>query len=84
MAVSVLGKDRGTVEDVIRKKRISFKFLYDPNGKVAELFSGKEYPGVCPLTNIFIIGKDGKIVYTGRYPGTDEAEIISQLNGASR
>lgn len=84
VAVSMIGEDRETVKNVISKKKVTFRFLYDPKNEATELYSGGERPGVCPLRNIFIIQKDGKIAYAGRYPGTQEAEIISQLNEAMK
>jgi peroxiredoxin len=80
IAISQLGKDKKTVEDSIRKNKLTLRFLYDPQGKVTELFSGKYVPGVCPLQNIYIIQKDAKIAYRNRYPGVEESEIIEQLD----
>lgn len=80
VAISVLGKDRATVENTIRDKKSTIRFLFDPKGNVTELFSGKYYPGTCPLKNIFLIGNDRKILYADHYPGTEESEIRNQLN----
>lgn len=80
IAVSVLGEDRQTVESIIQEKNITLRFLYDPEGEVADLFSGRHYPGACPLKNIFLIGKDTKIIYTDHYPGIYESELKEQLN----
>jgi len=79
VAVSQLGKDRKTVEDAIRRNKLSFRFLYDPEGVATEYFSGKYVPGTCPLQNIYIIQKDGKIAYASHYPGAEESEIMAQL-----
>ncbi|HEY4716604.1 MAG TPA: peroxiredoxin family protein [bacterium] len=79
VAISVLGEDRNTVENAIQQNKITLRFLYDPKGRVTELFSGKYYPGTCPLKNIFIIGKEGKILYANHYPGTEESEIMNTL-----
>ena len=80
MAVSVLGKDRETVEAVIRKNKVTFPVLYDPKGEVTELYSGKYVPATCPLTNIYLVRKGGKIVKISHLPGTDEKELSSQLD----
>ena len=80
VAISVLGKDRKTVQDVISKKEVSFRFLFDPEGEVTRLFSGKYVPGTCPLKNLFIVNKDRKILFEGRYPGIEEEEIEYVLN----
>lgn len=79
-AVSLLGEDKKTVEDFIQKYRLSFRFLYDPDGKATERYSGKYVPDTCPLKNIYIISKEGKITYVSHLPGADESEIIEQLN----
>ncbi len=80
IAISQLGEDKKTVEDSIRKNKLTLRFLYDSIGKVTELFSGKYVPGVCPIQNIYIIQKDAKIAYTNRYPGVEESAIIEQLD----
>jgi len=80
VAISVLGKDRKTVENTIRDKKLTLRFLFDPKGKVTEQFSGQYHPGTCPLQNIFLIGKDRKIAYADHYPGIEESEITDQLN----
>ena len=80
VAISVLGEDRKTAEEVIREKAVTFRFLYDPEGEVTRLFSGEYFLGTCPLKNLFIIDKDRKILFEGRYPGQDEDEIGYFLN----
>src|SRR3989338_3337912 len=80
VAVSVLGEDRETVEAVVRTNKITFPFLYDPKGAVTELYSGKYVPATCPMTNIYLVRKDGKIVFASHLPGADEKELSSQLD----
>ncbi|MFZ5800416.1 MAG: peroxiredoxin family protein [Candidatus Omnitrophota bacterium] len=80
VAVSVLGEDEKTVENIIRKKRLTLRFLYDPINMVTDSFGGGHSIGVCPLRNLFLIGKDRKTLYIGRYPGAEESEILYQLN----
>ena len=80
VAISILGKDRKTVEEVILANRITFRFLFDPEGKVTKLFGGEHVPGVCPLKNLFIIGKNREVLFVGHYPGTEENEIENLLN----
>ena len=78
--VSQLGEDKKTVEDFIQKYKLSFRFLYDPDGKATERYSGKYVPDTCPLKNIYIISKEGKITYVSHLPGADESEIVEQLS----
>jgi peroxiredoxin len=80
VAISVLGKDRETVEDVVRKNNVAFRFLYDPAGEATGRYSGKYVEGTCPLKNIVIIKKGGKIVYASHLPGTSLNELTTQLN----
>lgn len=80
VAVSVLGKDRKTVETVMKENKVSFRFLYDPVGAATELYSGKYVEGTCPLKNIFIIEKGGKIVYASHLPGAETSTLEKQLN----
>ena len=79
-AVSVLGEDREAVEAVIRKNKVTFPFLYDPKGAVAELYSGKYVPATCPMTNIYLVRKGGTIVFASHLPGADEKELSNQLD----
>ena len=80
VGVSVLGEDRKTVERALQQYGITFRFLFDPKKEVTKLFGGEEYLGVCPLKNTFLIGKDRKIIYIGRYPGIEESELKNQLD----
>ncbi|OGV69840.1 MAG: hypothetical protein A3K19_28985 [Lentisphaerae bacterium RIFOXYB12_FULL_65_16] len=80
VAVSVLAEDRETVAAVIRKNKVTFPFLYDPKGAVTELYSGQYVPATCPLKNIYLIQKGGKIVWLSHLPGSDEKEVASQLD----
>lgn len=80
VAVSVLGKDRKTVETVIKENKVSFRFLYDPMGVATQRYSGKYVEGTCPLKNIFIIEKGGMIVFARHLPGTQLSELTTELN----
>ncbi|MFA5804553.1 MAG: redoxin domain-containing protein [Melioribacteraceae bacterium] len=80
LAVSQLGNDRKTVEDVIRTNNLSVRFLYDPSGEATTLYTGGYNPGTCPLTNIYLISKAGKITFATHYPGTSEKELTKQIN----
>ena len=82
IAVSVLGDDRETVENTVEEKKTTFKFLLDPRGVATKLYSGAYHPGSCPLQNIFIIDKGDKITYASHYPGTEQDEIMKQLDKA--
>lgn len=80
VAVSVLGKEQKTVETVIKKNKISFRFLYDPTGTATKMYSGKYIEGTCPLQNIFVIEKGGKIVYASHLPGIQMNDLTNVLN----
>ncbi len=82
--VSVLGEDRDTAKNVIRKKNVTFRFLYDPKWEAIEKYSGEYVPGTCPMENIFIIERGGKIAYAAHFPGVDEKELSSHLNEAMK
>ena len=84
IAVSILGKDKRTAEEIIRKKKVTFRFLYDPEGKATGLYSGEYIPRTCPLQNIFIISRNGKIIYADHYPGSDESEASKLLDKATK
>ena len=83
-AVSMLGEDRATVEEVMRKNNIAFRFLYDPKGQATERFSGKYVEGTCPLKNIYVIERGGKIIYASHLPGATEQELNQQLERVTK
>lgn len=80
VAVSELGKDRKTVEDVIKSMNITFRFLYDPDGKATKRFSGKYIEGTCPLKNLYVIERGGKIVLASHLARIDIEELIEILD----
>jgi peroxiredoxin Q/BCP len=84
VAVSVLGKDRKHVEEVMAKNKVTFPFLYDPTGDATTLYSGRYIEGTCPLKNIFVIKKGGKILFSRHLPGTSEQELLAQLDNAAK
>lgn len=79
IAVSQLAKDRKTVEDVIQSCKLTLRFLYDPDGKATERYSGSYVPGTCPLQNIFVIQKNGTITYASHFPGVEQSELHELL-----
>jgi peroxiredoxin len=79
-AVSQLGNDRKTVEDVILKNNLTVRFLYDPTGEATTSYAGRYTPGTCPLTNIYLINKAGKISFATHFPGVSEEELTKQIN----
>jgi peroxiredoxin len=84
VAVSVLGKERKHVEDVMARNKVTFPFLYDPSGEATRLYSGQYVQGTCPLKNIFVIEKGGKILFSRHLPGTSERELLAQLDKAAK
>lgn len=80
LAVSVLGDDRETVENVVDEMKTTFRFLLDPKGVATKLYSGAYHPGYCPMQNIFITDKKGDITYVSHYPGIEEDEIMKELD----
>ncbi len=80
VAVSVLGRDRKTVENIIQNKNLSFKFLYDPEGTVGRMVVGQYVQGTCPVYNIFFIDRNRKIIFKDHYPGMKEDKIKNILN----
>ena len=80
LAVSQLGNDRKTVEDVILKNNLTVRFLYDPSGEATKLYAGRYTPGTCPMTNIYLINKSGKISFATHFPGVSEEELTKQIN----
>ncbi len=77
IAVSQLGKDRKTVERMVRQHKLTFRFLYDPDGEATTRFSGGYTPGTCPLTSLYLIDRDGMIVFASHYPGAPDEDIAA-------
>lgn len=80
VAVSELGKDRKTVEHVIKSMNITFRFLYDPDGKATKRFSGKYIEGTCPLKNLYVIERGGKITLASHLARLEIEELIEVLD----
>lgn len=80
LAVSQLGNDRETIEDVIRKNNLKIGFLYDPSGEATTLYTGGYNPGICPVKNIYLIDKTGTISFATHYPGVSDKELTKQIN----
>ncbi|MFA5833932.1 MAG: redoxin domain-containing protein [Bacteroidota bacterium] len=80
LAVSQLGSDQKTVEDIIRQNNLSVRFVYDPSGVATTLYTGGYNPGICPVKNIYLIDKSGKISFATHYPGVSEKELTKQIN----
>jgi peroxiredoxin len=80
VAVSVLGKDRETVESVMKENNVNFRFLYDPDGKATASYAGRFVEATCPLKNIYVIRKGGTIAFMSHLPGVDGRELIAQID----
>jgi peroxiredoxin len=80
VAVSVLGKDRKTVENVMKENKVNFRFLYDPDGKATASYAGRFVEATCPLKNIYVIKKGGAIAFMSHLPGVDGRELVSQID----
>lgn len=80
IAVSVLGEDRTTVEEVMLENNMAFRFLYDPKGEITKRYSGTYIEGTCPLKNIFVITKDRTITFASHLPGVSRQELTDQVD----
>lgn len=80
LAISVLGSDTETVEEVLKRSKVDFPFLIDSDGKVCELYSGKYTPETCPAVNLFLIDKQGKIRFESHFPGITGVELAEELS----
>lgn len=61
LAVSILGDDRTLPQAA--SADCGFPFLLDPNDIVAREFGLSHPPQTCPLNNLFILDKDGRIIF---------------------
>lgn len=82
VAVSQLGEDRATVERIIKEKKLTIRFLYDPKGEATSLYSGRYIPGTCPLKSLYIVQRNGTIQYANHFPGAPGIEIVKQIDKA--
>ncbi len=56
------------------KPRAYLSFLFDAKRRVCKLYGGLiSIPGICPLNNIFFIGKEGTVKAIAHYPGIEES-----------
>ncbi len=82
VAVSQLGEDKATVEQIVKERKLTLRFLYDPKGDATSKYSGRYTPGTCPLKSLYIIQKNGTIQYANHFPGVPTIELTNQLDKA--
>jgi peroxiredoxin len=82
VAVSVLGKDRKTVEDAAARYKVSYSYMLDPDGAATRQFSGNYVEGSCPLKSLYVVKKGGEIIFARHLPGTSEKELVAQIETA--
>ncbi|MFQ5868302.1 MAG: peroxiredoxin family protein [Candidatus Zixiibacteriota bacterium] len=81
LAVSLLGKDSVTVEEISEELKFDFPILFDLEGATCKEFVGEYVSASCPARNLFVIDHQGIIRYETHYPGVQETEAISVLRG---
>ncbi|MBI5216743.1 MAG: TlpA family protein disulfide reductase [Ignavibacteriae bacterium] len=82
VAVSQLGEDRATIERIVKERKLTLRFLYDPKGDATAKYSGRYTPGTCPLKSLYVVQKNGTIQFANHFPGVPAAEIVNQLDKA--
>jgi peroxiredoxin len=82
VAVSVLGEDRQFVEDAVKVKKISYRFLYDPKGDAIERFCGRYVQGTCPLKSMYVIKKGGVVTFATHLPGVPVETLRAEIDKA--
>ena len=79
LAISLLGSDTKTAQEISKKLKLEFPVLIDSDGTVCKDFVGEYVTASCPAQNLFLIDMVGTIRYEGRYPGRGVAEAMSVL-----
>lgn len=79
LAISQLGNNIKTVQEVINKLKPSFTFLIDLEGEVCKLYTGEYIPNTCPLNNIYFIDKNGILKFISHYPGLSKKELEKEI-----
>ena len=82
LAVSLLGNDKEIASKISQRLKFDFPILLDPKGKTCEDYVGQYVKASCPLTNLFVIDRQGVIKYETHYPGYEEAEALSAIRTA--
>ena len=82
VGISVLGKDRKTVEDIVARYKVTYPYMIDPDGAATKLFAGEYVEGTCPLKSIYVIKKGGEVLFARHLPGTSEKELVAQIETA--
>lgn len=82
VAVSQLGEDKETVAQIVKERKLTLRFLYDPKGEATARYSGRYTPGTCPLKSLYIVQKNGTIQFATHFPGVPAVELANQLDKA--
>ncbi len=77
--VSQLGTDKATVEKILKEKKLSLRFLYDPKGEVTSKYSGMYTPGTCPMKSLYLIDKHGTIRLATHFPGVPAHDLQNAI-----
>lgn len=81
LAISLLGDNQETVEAVFDTLKFGFPILFDPKGNTCKDYVGTYVPASCPITNLFVIDRNGIIRHETHYPGFPLTDAIALLSG---
>ncbi len=82
-AVSFVAGDRNRVAAILAQNRPAFRILLDQAGELTRGFTGAKPARACPLINVFIVGRNGAVLYRSHYPGADPADLTRRLLDAA-
>lgn len=79
LVISVLGNDRATPHAVRSAHHSTFPILLDPNDWVGGVLGLFHAPGACPMHNLLLLNREGRITLRGHLSGLKEDRVMEAI-----
>lgn len=83
LAISVLGNDQKTPQEIYQKFRFRFPLLLDPEDWVGNVLQFPHPDNTCPLFNLLMLDWSGLVVFRGHLSAVKEADLEKRIRKLS-
>lgn len=84
LAISVLGRDFETPRRILQKHKFDFPLLVDPEDWVGRVLGFVHPEDACPLFNLLILDRSGKVTFRGHLSAVKEEKIEEVIQSIVR